>query len=281
MGAETITIAAVQSEITEDVRLNGRHIREMMTAAREAGARLAQFPEGALSGYVKSQVRDWDSVDWGVVVAELVATALHAGRLGLWTVVGCAHCLTAPHRPHNSLYVISDAGRLVGRYDKRLCSHSELSGWFTPAPPEPRVFDIEGFRFGCALCIEVKFPELFAEYERLGVDCVLLSAYAEDPVFDVLARAHAATNCYWVSLATPSQCAHRLPSALIGPDGEYVARGANDDTPGPVCGPLDRSAPEFATALTLARPWRALARSDGAFKEHRVADPRSTDLTSF
>jgi hypothetical protein len=31
-------------------------------------------------------------------------------------VLGSAHPLTPPHRPHNSLYVISDQGHVVNRY---------------------------------------------------------------------------------------------------------------------------------------------------------------------
>ncbi|MFB7512946.1 hypothetical protein [Streptomyces sp. NPDC056144] len=36
--------------------------------------------------------------------------------------------------------------------------------------------DVDSIRFGFALCIEANFPELCAEYERLDVGCVLLSA---------------------------------------------------------------------------------------------------------
>ncbi|MGW3046272.1 hypothetical protein ACWC9T_41345 [Kitasatospora sp. NPDC001159] len=50
-----------------------------------------------------------------------------AGELGLWTVFGSLHLLTPPRRPHNSLYVVSDHGDLVARYDKRFLSNTELS----------------------------------------------------------------------------------------------------------------------------------------------------------
>ena len=39
------------------------------------------------------------------------------------------------------------------------------------------VFEVDRFRMGLALCIEAHFPGVFAEYERLDVDCVLLSAH--------------------------------------------------------------------------------------------------------
>ena len=42
-------------------------------------------------------------------------------------------------------------------------------------------FDVDRIRFGCVLCIEACFPPLFAEYERMQVDCVLLSSYPRHP----------------------------------------------------------------------------------------------------
>ncbi|MEU2421182.1 hypothetical protein ABZ619_09090 [Streptomyces sp. NPDC007851] len=50
----------------------------------------------------------------------------------------------------------------------------------------------------------INFPE-FQEYAHLGVDCLLLSAYPVDSVFEVKARAHAAINNYWPAMATPAQ----------------------------------------------------------------------------
>ncbi|MDQ0910064.1 putative amidohydrolase [Streptomyces canus] len=54
---------------------------------------------------------------------------------------GAPHPLTRPHRPHNSLYVVSDTGKLVGRYDKRYLSHTEVSYLYTPGTA-PLVFEV-------------------------------------------------------------------------------------------------------------------------------------------
>ncbi len=64
-----------------------------------------------------------------------------AGQLGLWTVFGSIHPLTPPHRPHNSLYIVSDRGRLVARYDKRFLSDTELSYLYSPGQ-QPLVFEV-------------------------------------------------------------------------------------------------------------------------------------------
>jgi predicted amidohydrolase len=219
MSRRPIKLATAQSRISPDVQENGREVRRLMHEARSAGASLVHFPESAVSGCSKAHVKDWHRFDWGVLVEELHATAQLAGELGLWVVAGSCHRLTPPHRPHNSLYVISDRGELVTRYDKRFLSHTEVTGWHTPGR-EPCVFEARGWRFGCVLCIEVHFPELFREYADLGIDCVLFSAYADDAMFGVQAQGYAASHSYWVSVATPTQLSGGLPSRLIAPTGE-------------------------------------------------------------
>ncbi|MGW1712838.1 carbon-nitrogen hydrolase family protein [Streptomyces sp. NPDC002156] len=271
-------MAIAQTTISADARQNGLTVRRLMREAAEAGARLIQFPEGCLSGYAKEQIRDWDQVDWRAIEEEHRHVAALAAELRLWVVLGSAHRLTPPHRPHNSLYVIADNGQVAGRYDKRYCSNTEILRYYTPGV-RPTVFSVDGFRFGCAICIEVNFPELFEEYERLGVDCLLLSAYPVDTVFEVKARAHAATNNYWLAMATPAQTTALLNSELIGPDGTVLARA--DATTELIIGELDRHAPEFDTALNQARPWRAGARQGDIYRSRHVSDPRSDDLTGF
>ena len=251
-----------------------------MRRAAAGGARLVQFPEGAASGYAKSEITSWDEVDWPALREELEETAALAGSLGLWVVLGSAHPLTAPHRPHNSLYVISDTGALAGRYDKRRCSHTEISDWFSPGEA-PLTFAVDGFTFGCAICIEIVFPELFAEYEALGVDAVLVSTYSRDPVFGALARGHAAATSLWIGLAIPAQCSQALPSSLIGPDGLVQAEAARNGEPDLVFGTLDRSDPAFDIALEKARPWRRTARLGEIYESRRVDDPRSCDRLGF
>lgn len=129
-----LRLAVAQSTVAEDptdsanLRASGDEIRRLMREASGAGARLVQFPEGAItypSKYVMSSgspgtlaAAGWDRVDWNVMRAQAKSVADLAGELGLWVVFGSIHPLTPPHRPHNSLYVVSDEGALVTRYDK-------------------------------------------------------------------------------------------------------------------------------------------------------------------
>jgi predicted amidohydrolase len=273
-----ISIATAQSLITANVRENGRGIRDLMQRAREQNARLVHFTEGALSGYSLSEVTDWRSFDWAAIREELAAIAAWAGELGVWVVVGCAHRLSGRNRPHNSLYVISDAGALINRYDKRFCSNNEINNWYSPGF-EPLVFSVDGFRFGCAVCIEIAFPEVFSEYERSGVDCVLFSAYSSDPMYGTMLQGHAAVNNIWISLSTPAQCSPKLASGLIGPDGAFSSRRDANGQADVGVSKLDRS--RYEIALTKARPWRAIAREGEIYSSHRVVDHRSISKTTF
>jgi predicted amidohydrolase len=272
MTAPSLRIAVAQPVITADARANGETVRRLLRAAASEGARLVQFPEGLLSGYAKEQIQDWSDVDWDAVRDELTQVMALAAELRVWVVLGSAHPLTSPNRPHNSLYVISDRGTVVDRYDKQYCSHTEITRFYSPGF-RTVTFEIDGFRFGCALCIEINFPRLFSEYERLGVDCVLLSAYPVDSVFEVKARAHTATNCYWIAMSLPGQTRHLMNSGLIGPDGEYVAH-VNGEL---AVAELNRAA--FDIWLTKARPWRATAQRGDIYRSRRIDDPRSRDRT--
>jgi predicted amidohydrolase len=280
----SIRIGIAQPTLTSDPRVSGQKVRELMRRAAASGARLVQFPEGTLSGYAKEQIGGWEEIDFDEVRAQTEAVSRLAGELGVWVVLGSAHRLTEPNRPHNSLYVISDQGLVFDRYDKRICSHNEITEYFSPGF-EPIVFDVDGFRFGCAICVEINFPQLFSTYEQLGVDCLLLSAYPNrnselgegvpDSIFEVKARGHASINCYWVALSAPQQTADLVSSGLIGPNGGKLAEAlAGEDL---VIATLDREAKDLQVALTLARPWRTSAMVGEIYRSRQVTDQRSMD----
>jgi predicted amidohydrolase len=273
-----LRIAVAQLQITGDACRNGERVRALMRDAALGGARLVQFPEGTLSGYPKHQIEDWSQVEWTTVRDELRAVAKLAEELRVWVVLGSAHPLSPPNWPHNSLYVISDEGQVVARYDKRMCSATETTRFFSPGT-RPLVFDIDSFRFGCLICIEINFPALFMEYGRLGVDCVLLSAYpmAADDMFHTKALAHAAIHNIWIGLSAPTEGSDLTASSFIGPNGHLL--NTVSDREGTALGDLNREDPTLEIALRKARPWRASASSGEFHRDRIVHDVRSTNQT--
>ncbi|WP_326949113.1 carbon-nitrogen hydrolase family protein [Amycolatopsis sp. NBC_01307] len=294
--ARTFRLAVAQSEVVEDpadvtaLRASAVRLRELMAEARDAGARLVQFPEGAITyphkrvmsvhGPERVGPADWTRAAWPVLRAEAEAIAELAGRLGIWVAFGSIHPLSGGSRPHNSLYVVSDTGKLVGRYDKRFLSNTELRYLYSPGT-EPLVFEVDGVRFGCALCIEVNFPELFAEYERLDVDCVLVSVMVDDAARATVAQAYGTLYSYWLGYSVPAQFAATVPAGVVAPGGRWIARAPSRPEPGLAVADLELSDPDVATAVQLARPWRRTARA-GLYDNHVVrGNPRSDDRGTF
>jgi predicted amidohydrolase len=299
----TVRIAVAQgvgtdeSEQTPDgasIREQGRRVRELMTSAADGGARLILFTEGALSGYPDKRLMsrdpdrvaesDWSRVDWAVLDEELAATVEHAGDAGLWAVVGSVHRATGSARPFNSLYVINETGQLACRYDKRYLSPSESTFMFA-AGDHPTVFEVDGFRFGCALCIEANMPEVFIEYESLGTDCVLLASLdggaAADSLGDRGAMANALLTGMWIAYATPGVAPGAVGSCVASPDGRWLVKGQPDGTPDVVFADLDTQDSAMNPSFDRGyRPWRAFYRQHGYCpppgRDHNTAGARQT-----
>jgi predicted amidohydrolase len=291
---KTLRLAVAQTTYTEDprdpalLRSSGTEIRRLMRDARAAGARIVHFTEGATSfpsKYVMSEDgpekvgnADWSRFAWEVLTEELAEIAGLARELGLWTVLGSVHRLTPPLRPHNSLYVISDRGQVATRYDERTLSFTKITYMYTPGTA-PVTFEVDGFRFGCALGMDVHMPELFSEYEGLDVDCVLMSTTGGVPHTSgeaTEAQGHAAVNHIWVSFAVPAEHSLFTPSGVIAPDGSWLAQCPGDGTPALTVADLDQAA-----LSTTARTWRRETRRALPNRPTTLSDARSTTRTGF
>ncbi len=262
-------LATAQTFVSSDISANGATIRLSITRAAAEGARLIVFCEGALSGYAKSQIiapAEWAGFDWAKQETELRAIADLCGTLRIFAAIGGAHRIADGYPPHNSLHVLSDEGVLLTRYDKRFLSNTELGGWYTPGIA-PCLVEVDGYRFGCAICIESQFPEVFSEYGRLDVDGVLFASYGIPSYFQVALRAHAGLNCLWIAAATPTQVAGRGPACLIGPDGRWIAQCSESSEPDLLVAALDRNDPAYDIPLQKARHWRRRARQGDIYRE--------------
>lgn len=292
-GSKRLRLAVAQSTQrrnptnTAELRESGLEIRRLMCDAHDASAKIVHFPEGAtcfphkptlsVDGIDTVVAADWSRVRWDVLREELAEIGKLARNLRLWTVLGSVHQLTPPHRPHNSLYVLSDKGRLATRYDERMLSNTKIKFMYTPGS-SPVTFDIDGLRFGCSLGMECHFPEIFLEYERLGVDCVLFSTTGgapSDPAFATEVQGHAAANTYWISFSANTQHSEITPSGVIAPSGEWVVQCSQDGKPAIAAVDIEYS------AANGARSWRRTARSS-LYEPYVVHDdPRSNERGVF
>lgn len=294
MSARSMLVAVAQTTLCNDprdiprLRAVGEEMRRLMRQARQAGARLIHFPEGAIAAPNKRIMSstglrdigpsDWSRVEWSMLRTELDAIRQEAATLGLWAAFGSVHPLTPPHRPHNSLYVISDRGALVTRYDERMLSATKISFMYAPGRL-PITFEVDDLRFGCALGMEAHYSEIFGEYEALDVDCLLFSTTGEPSpntsAFAAEALGHASSNSFWVSYSAHAPQSDTVPSGIAAPDGRWAAQCTSDGKPSLAIARIavDASHP--------ARPWRRSARG-GIYDAHHVHDdPKSEQRDSF
>lgn len=257
-------VATAQCTVEKDVRANGKNIRRLIHSAKETGADLVHFCEGALSGYVKHQITDFSEFSWEALEEELKLIAGLCEELKIWAVLGSCHKSSHFEHPKNSLYVIDSDGIVRHRYDKRFCSHSEINDWFSSGK-DAVSFEVNGIRFGCAICIEIQFPEVFLEYEKQNVDCVLFSSYSETAMFGIQAQGHAACNNYWLSMSVPTNKSEKLPANFISPNGKVLQKcePAHDSI---IVNEIDPENDLWEIPLKRARPWRREARKGDIYR---------------
>jgi len=223
-----LKIAICQFAVGKSIKRNSRQIQKFLQQARRAKADIVHFPECALSGYVGFDFPNFDSFNWELLKEETLKITALAGKLKLWVVLGSVHLLTAPNKPHNCLYLIGPDGKIRDRYDKRFCVAGELRR-FTPGNRFV-YFKIKGVKCSLLICFDARFPELYRELYKQGVNCVLQSFYnarqkgpsVHTHIMRQTMQCRAATNHFWVSMANASGYYSPYPSCIIAPDGVIV-----------------------------------------------------------
>ncbi|RKY07781.1 MAG: carbon-nitrogen hydrolase family protein [Planctomycetota bacterium] len=230
MGRGILKVATCQFAVRADIRRNSRRICAYLAKARRAKADIVHFSECALSGYVSVDYDTFEGYDWDGLKEEAEKIVALAGKLKLWVVLGSAHRLTEPNKPHNSLYLIGPDGEIVGRYDKRFCTEVDLEN-FTPGGRFVN-FEINGVRCTLLICFDLRFPEIYRELKKQKVDCIFQSFYnarqkgpsVHTDIMPQTMQCRAATNYFWVSMANSSGYYSPYPSCFIQPDGKIAAR---------------------------------------------------------
>ena len=276
LGAE-VRVGTCQFPVSADVAANGEWIRRQMAEAQALGADIVHFPEAALSGYAGSDHASLAEFPWAQQREELEKILTAARELRVWVILGATHRLSHGHKPHNSLYVIDSSGAIVDRYDKRFCTSEDLKHY---SPGDHFVtFEVNGLRCGLLICYDIRFPELYREYCRLGVRLMFHSFYnarqkegsIHPKIMPPTAQAYAGVNGMFISLNN-SSAPRSWESRFITPDG-LIARALTLDEPGVMVNSID-PAKEYYDA---SRQFRAAALEGKLHSGERVVDPRSSD----
>ncbi len=242
----TLTIATCQFAVGASIEENAGNVCGFLHRAKDARAEIVHFSECALSGYAGTDFDTLDDYDWPLLERQTRKIMDLAGRLGLWVVLGSTHPLTGLHKPHNCLYLIDAAGQIADRYDKRFGTPGDLE-YYTPGDRFV-TFTLNGVHCALLICFDLRFPELYRELYKLGVQCVFQSFYnarQEGPsvhthIMRQTMQCHAATNFFWVSMANSSAYYSPYPSCFIQPDG-VIAGQLTDNEPGMLVSTVDLS----------------------------------------
>ncbi|NOR74147.1 MAG: hypothetical protein GQ525_03200, partial [Draconibacterium sp.] len=159
-----------------------------------------------------------------------------AKQYNIWVIFGTHFFEGEGEKPFNSLFVINDKGETDIRYDKRLLAEFDLD-WYKPGT-EPSIFKINGIKCGLLICHEWRYPELYRQYYRLGVELLFQSwydgNYTEEEYLDEgknlgevisgFVRGNAANNKLWVSAANTSKKQSSFPAFVCQPDGRIFGK---------------------------------------------------------
>ena len=301
-----LTVATCQFPISSDVRNNLRYVVRQVRTAKDRGADVAHFPEACLSGYAGTDFASFEGFDWSLL-EECTRKVLDLAReLSMWVILGSAHRLTPPHKPHNSLYIIDDCGEIVDRYDKLFCAGDQSGETEDLAHYSPGdhfiVFTIKGVRCGALICHDYRYPELYRGYKRRGVQMMFHSYHAgnipperfrtmQEQVGDGLMKlnpgatipgitmpatmtAEAANNHVWISCPNSSARESCWPSFFVRPDG-VVAGRLRRNTAGVLISEVDTDEEIYDSTVA----WRDRALDGTLHSGALVRDERSKEHT--
>lgn len=277
--AGSLIVATCQFPVSKGIGRNASRIRKMMKEAAARRADVVHFPEAALSGYAGVDLRSWEGYDWDLLKEETLGIIRLAQEEGIWVILGSAHPLSRGHLPHNCLYAISPEGLIVERYDKRFCTEQDLK-YYSPGT-HLSIFEINGVRCGMLICYDVRFPEIYREYKKLGAQMIFHSFYnarAKRPgIHKIIMRpsvqTRAATNYLWVSVSNSSAYSS-WPSIFVQPDGR-IAGQLRCDRPGIMVNTVDTGRKLY----DASRHHRDLAMKGVLNTGMPVRDPRSESRT--
>ena len=288
-----LKVATCQFPVEADSKKNLAYVLRQMKAAKNRGAHVAHFSELCLSGYAGVDMESMQGFDWDLLQHAHRQVAERARELKMWVVVGSAHRLSGRHKPHNSLYIIDDGGRLVERYDKMFCVGDRSGKTSDLAHYSPgshfSVFEIKGVRCGAQICHDFRYDELYREYKKRGVEFMFHSYHNARMSAAKLRRyniwgiivpptmqAYAANNYMWISSNNSSTPASAWPSFFVRPDGIITGKLTNNRA-----GMLMSTVDTRAKFYDASESWRDRAIRGIYHSGKLVQDPRSTKRKAF
>lgn len=230
---EKMKIATCQFPVSGEILDNSGYIKGFIREAATNGCDIIQFPEQALSGYPPVDIPSFQDYDWDLLRAESEKIMALAKEYNIWVVLGSSHFISGNEKPLNCLYIISNQGKIVDRYDKSMLTDGDLK-YFTPGN-HIVVVEIKGYKLGFLICYDSCFPEMYNVYRHENVKIMIHSFYNAhhsgrtilDDIIPAEIRVRASDNLMWVFASNSSGTYSSWPTCIARPDGsmESLERG--------------------------------------------------------
>ncbi len=209
-------LAALQMTSSANVPANLRVARELVLEAAQRGAVLAALPENfAFMGLGEADKLTVGETQGVGPIQQALATMAREARV--WLVGGTLPIKgPEPNKVAAASLLYGPDGALMARYDKihlfdvdvpgKSESHRE-SRHIAPGSA-PVVVATAAGRVGLSVCYDVRFPELFRQLARRGMDGFILPSAFTAPTgrahWETLLRARAIENQCWVVASAQS-----------------------------------------------------------------------------
>ena len=264
----TIRVAAVQMEpVLGQVGRNLRRILSGLEHASDEGAKLAVFPECALSGYGFESREDGYAHAVAVDGPEVAAIAEVAGATGCGCVFGLLE--KDGRKLYNACAVVGPGG-LVGTYRKIHLPYLGIDAHVDPGDRPLAVHEVNGLRLGVQICYDGSFPEASRVLALLGADLIALPT--NWPTFSECAAEH------MIPTRAMENTVYVMAVNRVGVESGFRFIGASSiaDPSGKILAKADDSAE--ATLFAEIDPERSrtkrLVRVPGRHEIDRIADRR-------
>jgi len=228
-----LKVATCQFPVSGDVHKNATFIKDFIKEAAAQKADIVHFSEASLTGYPPVDITSFDNYNWDELNTETKEIMILAKQYNIWVVLGSAHYIDVNVKPTNCLYIISNKGEIVDRYDKSMLTDGDLK-FYTPGNHTSTI-NINGFECGFLICYDSCFPEMYNIYRHKGVKIVFHSFYNArhpgrtilDDIIPAEIRVRASDNLMWVIANNSSGDYSSWASCIARPDGsiETLERG--------------------------------------------------------
>ena len=166
-----IKVATSQFPVANNLQTNKKKIIKIVEQAAQQKARVILFPECALTNYMSDVYNPTEACSSKEIESALREIATVAKANKIYVAVGTCLYNKNKKKWFNALVIINDAGRRQCVYNKMALTRADKEQ-FEQGSTLP-TFMVDGVRFGCQICFDVRFPDNYRKLFKKDVHVVL------------------------------------------------------------------------------------------------------------